>query len=246
MAKRIKDKKKKKSIVDPNAPKKPTCAYFFFQIIRRPQVKEERPYLTNTEVVIQLGKDWNVLTNLQKLPFEKLAEADKIRYERDLEVYRKDHPEVEELEDDEVEVETQGTVRKKKNQKRKKPKSNKDKTEKKKKKAKSNNKDNEGENHINNEGNEAKNEMEVKEKETKVKEKKEKIVKEKKPKEPKEPKEPKTKKIKEPKSAKTIDEFLNINKSISNTVVDIHQTSEAASQPNHLNDEIKEVINLVD
>ena len=92
MAKTTKDKKKKnKAPVDPNAPKKPTCAYFFFQIVRRPQVKAERSNLSNTEVVIQLGKDWNILTDMQKLPFEKLAEADKVRYEREMDTYYKEH-----------------------------------------------------------------------------------------------------------------------------------------------------------
>lgn len=95
MAKRIKLKpKKSKKYIDPLAPKKPTCAYFFFQVIRRPQVKVEYPLLSNTEIVIQLGKDWNQLTDIQKLPFEKLAEADRIRYERDYEKYITENPEI--------------------------------------------------------------------------------------------------------------------------------------------------------
>jgi len=237
MVRKNKDKKKKKAITDPNAPKKPTCAYFFFQIIRRPQVKEERPYLTNTEVVIQLGKDWNILTNLQKLPFEKLAEADKIRYEKDLEVYRKDHPEVDEVEDDvEVEVETQGTIRKKKSQKRKKPKNNKDKTEKKKKKAKLSTPVEEIENKQNDlKDNEIKEPKEKKIKKIKpINENKEKVVKEKIPKE---------KKQKEAKTAKTIDAFLNINKS-ANDLTDNMQNSSDHKKKDNLNEEIIEVLDL--
>lgn len=115
---------KKKVIKDPKAPKKPTCAYFFFQIVRRNQLKEEYPNLTNTEVVIQLGKDWNSLTDLHKLPFEKLSEADKYRYDTEMEKYRLEFPELIEA-DKEEEAKPQEPLVKKRSSKKNKKSANK-------------------------------------------------------------------------------------------------------------------------
>lgn len=124
----VKKTSKKKVPKDPNAPKKPTCAYFFFQIVRRNQLKDEYPNLTNTEVVIQLGKDWNSLTDLHKLPFEKLSEADKARYDMEMEQYRLEHPELAEAERDEDNNKpVQETKEKKKSSKRNKKASSKNK-----------------------------------------------------------------------------------------------------------------------
>lgn len=83
-----KSSKKAKKLVDPNEPRKPTSAYFFFQMVRRNQVKQEKPSFSNTEVVVQLGKDWNNLTDIQKLVFEKLSEADRKRYEKEINIYK--------------------------------------------------------------------------------------------------------------------------------------------------------------
>ena len=87
-------KKRKQKIVDPNAPKKPASSYFYFLSIRRNKLKLERPDLSHNESVIHLSKEWNCLTEPQKLVFEKLAEADRIRYEREYEEYLKTNPQI--------------------------------------------------------------------------------------------------------------------------------------------------------
>ena len=61
-------------------------------MVRRNQVKEEKPSFSNTEIVIQLGRDWNNLTETQKLVFEKLSEADRKRYEQEITIYKRDNP----------------------------------------------------------------------------------------------------------------------------------------------------------
>lgn len=87
MGKKVLHKHKKQKIEDENMPKKPASSYFYFLSIRRNQLKEEKPDLKNNELVLELGRDWNSLNDVQKLVFEKLAQADRVRYERELEIY---------------------------------------------------------------------------------------------------------------------------------------------------------------
>jgi len=82
-----KRKGKSKELQDPNAPAKPTSSYFFFLSIRRKQLKQENPELSNQESVLILGREWASLSEIQKLVFEKLAEADRVRYEKEMEIY---------------------------------------------------------------------------------------------------------------------------------------------------------------
>lgn len=88
MVKKISRKKE----IDPNAPRKPASSYFFFLQVRRNKLKQERPELTHNESVIYLGKEWDMLNKVQKLVFERLSEADKIRYERECAEYLEKNP----------------------------------------------------------------------------------------------------------------------------------------------------------
>merc|ERR1711962_983155 len=57
-APRQKKQKKKK---DPNAPKRPTSAYFFFAGDVRPGIREENPDMKITEVAKLIGAQWREL-----------------------------------------------------------------------------------------------------------------------------------------------------------------------------------------
>lgn len=54
----------------------------------RSQVKEENPGLSVTEIAKLIGTKWNELSAEDKEPFVKKAAEDKVRYEREMEVYK--------------------------------------------------------------------------------------------------------------------------------------------------------------
>jgi len=73
-------RKKKKKTKDPNAPKRPTTAYFFFAADRRPEVKEQNPSYSITQVASALGEIWRSFDDEDKVPYEAKAAKDKQRY----------------------------------------------------------------------------------------------------------------------------------------------------------------------
>ncbi|KAI9097363.1 high mobility group box domain-containing protein [Phlyctochytrium arcticum] len=75
---------------DPNAPKKPMSAFFFYSKENRERIKQENPDITFGLIGRQLGEEWRGLDATQKSTYEKKAEADKSRYERDLAAYKAD------------------------------------------------------------------------------------------------------------------------------------------------------------
>jgi len=77
-------KKKKK---DPNAPKRPTSAYFYFAGDVRPGIREENPGLKITEVASIIGSKWRGLDDEDKKPYEEQAAKDKKRYAKEMESY---------------------------------------------------------------------------------------------------------------------------------------------------------------
>merc|ERR1711973_986172 len=62
-APRQKKQKKKK---DPNAPKRPTSAYFFYAGDVRPGIREENPDMKITEVAKLIGAQWRELDEDEK------------------------------------------------------------------------------------------------------------------------------------------------------------------------------------
>ena len=125
---RGKSKKKKK---DANMPKRSMSAFFFsfffffflfffhtsnccicrsgfmfFCSKNRPKLKEKHPSATVGELAKQLGAAWKLMTDDQKKPFEEMHRQDRIRYEREMESYRKNKGRkyaAEEDEEDDVE-----------------------------------------------------------------------------------------------------------------------------------------------
>jgi len=82
-------RKKKKKIKDPNAPKRPTTAYFYFAAAKRPEIRADLGALSVTEVATLIGQKWRELTDDDKIPFEELAGKDKARYLKELAAYNK-------------------------------------------------------------------------------------------------------------------------------------------------------------
>jgi len=79
-----KTKKKKK---DPNAPKRPTSAYFYFAGDVRPGIREEQPDLKITQVMSLIGEKWREMEDEDKKPYEEQAAADRKRYEKEMKQY---------------------------------------------------------------------------------------------------------------------------------------------------------------
>ena len=78
---------KKKREKDPNKPKKPLSPYIHFTNSYRNMIKEQNPNAGLGEISKMLGGIWQELESNDKLPFEKKAEEDKVRYKRELEEY---------------------------------------------------------------------------------------------------------------------------------------------------------------
>jgi len=79
-----KTKKKKK---DPNAPKRPTSAYFYFAGDVRPGIREENPDMKVTQVMCLIAEKWRELEEEDKKPFEEQAAKDRKRYEKEMKQY---------------------------------------------------------------------------------------------------------------------------------------------------------------
>ncbi|KAM4824488.1 LOW QUALITY PROTEIN: high mobility group protein B1-like, partial [Urocitellus parryii] len=77
----------KKKFKDPNAPKRPPSAFFFFCSEYRPQIKGEHPGLSIGDVAKKLGEMWSNTTADGKQPYEKKAAKLKEKYEKDIAAY---------------------------------------------------------------------------------------------------------------------------------------------------------------
>merc|ERR1719431_1734026 len=76
-------KKKMKKVKDPNAPKRNLTAFFFFSNEERAKVKEANPEFGIGDIAKEIGKRWADIDPNVKSRFEKLAEDDKARYEKE-------------------------------------------------------------------------------------------------------------------------------------------------------------------
>jgi hypothetical protein len=82
-------KRKEKKVKDPNAPKRACSAYIFYSQHRREHLIKEKPSLNHKEVISELSKEWNGLSEADKAPYVKQADADKARYKKESESYNK-------------------------------------------------------------------------------------------------------------------------------------------------------------
>ncbi len=75
---------KPKKEKDPNAPKRPTCAYFLFMNDRRKTLKSEKPDAGMGEQTKIMTEEWKNLTEKQKKKWDDLAAKDKERYQKEM------------------------------------------------------------------------------------------------------------------------------------------------------------------
>jgi hypothetical protein len=68
------------TITETQAPKRSLTSYIFFCKEQRNLLKEQQPNLSTKDLTTELGKRWKSLSDDQKLPYVKLAENDKTRY----------------------------------------------------------------------------------------------------------------------------------------------------------------------
>uniref|UniRef100_H0XVV0 HMG box domain-containing protein n=1 Tax=Otolemur garnettii TaxID=30611 RepID=H0XVV0_OTOGA len=74
----------KKKFKDPNAPKRPPSAFFWFCSEYRPKIKGEHPGLSIGDVAEKLGEMWSNTAEGDKQPEEKKAAKLKEKYEKDI------------------------------------------------------------------------------------------------------------------------------------------------------------------
>ena len=81
-------RRKRKQKRAPEAPKKAMTAYIFFNKEMRQQVKESLgPTAKTTEIVRVIAEKWSNMTDEEKAPYVKMAEDDKVRYNREISNY---------------------------------------------------------------------------------------------------------------------------------------------------------------
>jgi chromatin remodeling complex protein RSC6 len=87
-----KDGKKKgrgkgKDVVDPNKPKGPKGAYMCFVQIARPKINAAHPDMKFADIAKMLGEQWKSMDPETRTGYEKMAEQDKERYQREISAY---------------------------------------------------------------------------------------------------------------------------------------------------------------
>lgn len=80
---------KKKVVKDPNAPKKASSSYLFFNAENRDKVKKQNPDIKPKDIMKELGKMWKALSEKDKVKYNKMADADKVRYANEMKSYKK-------------------------------------------------------------------------------------------------------------------------------------------------------------
>jgi len=79
-----------KKLKDPNAPKKPSTAFFLFMGDgNRTRLKQENPEITPSEVGKVLGAEWRELDQKIKSGYEKTYETNLIQWRKDKAAYEK-------------------------------------------------------------------------------------------------------------------------------------------------------------
>ena len=80
--------KRKKAKKDPNAPKRNMSAYFLFSVDIRPQVKQENPDAAFGDIARIISAQYKALDEKERAKWDAKAQADKERYQREMEAYR--------------------------------------------------------------------------------------------------------------------------------------------------------------
>lgn len=72
-------------------PKRPSAAFFQFQNANREEFKKKYPDMKVAELAKAMGEAYRALDADERKQYDELAEKDKKRYEREVEVYEKKH-----------------------------------------------------------------------------------------------------------------------------------------------------------
>lgn len=80
--------KRKKAKKDPNAPKRNMSAYFLFSVHIRPTIKQDNPEAAFGDIARIISAQYKTLDAKEREKWEAKAAADKVRYQREMEVYR--------------------------------------------------------------------------------------------------------------------------------------------------------------
>jgi hypothetical protein len=75
-------------VKDKNRPKGPKSGYLFFQEKVRSEILEKSPDIKPTEIMVEAGKRWGLLSEEEKAPYNELAKKDKERHLDDMEKYK--------------------------------------------------------------------------------------------------------------------------------------------------------------
>jgi len=80
-------KKKQKKKKDPNAPKRPTTAFFFYSADHRDALRKKNPKDGVADIAKKLGEKWRKMSKEDKKEYEEKAVKDKQRYEKEMKKY---------------------------------------------------------------------------------------------------------------------------------------------------------------
>ena len=72
-----------KKAKDPNAPKRPKTAFMYFSLSHRADVKNKNPNMSFGDIGKELGAQWAKVSASEKAKFEKMADEDKVRYQKE-------------------------------------------------------------------------------------------------------------------------------------------------------------------
>lgn len=70
-------------------PKKPSSAYIFFSKEERINIKNKNPEMSFGDIAKLIGKNWKHISEKDKKKYIKMADDDKIRYNKQMEEYNK-------------------------------------------------------------------------------------------------------------------------------------------------------------
>jgi len=73
---------------DPNAPKKALGAWIFFTNETRPKLKKKNSDKSMTELTTMMSHLWQECSEKDKVPYQKMAEEDKVRYKEEKDKYQ--------------------------------------------------------------------------------------------------------------------------------------------------------------
>ncbi|ORZ22146.1 high mobility group box domain-containing protein [Absidia repens] len=79
---------KKRVKKDIHAPKRNITSYLHFSNKNRERLVRDNPDLAQTEIAKLMGEEWRKLTDAEKEPFQKLANEDKARFDKEMAAYK--------------------------------------------------------------------------------------------------------------------------------------------------------------